>query len=225
MGIYSLNTDFITENLMPTALRTNKHLAWLKVLMKPLYVLFNVNFLEYKDGSISSIYDSGTTYTFGQRVIHTNKSTYELIVSSSLAVDPTNTTNWVKINDCFIGSNERASYNAQKMLFEYALNKFFLVDPYPADQIYITNRVYYGNPFLMSTSGAASSTMPINSTYSTTYLGSAYTFTTGVYDYTIYVPIAVFNNQGSNDANREQAIRNFADKYNLAGMIYLVETY
>ena len=40
-----------------------------------------------------------------------------------------------------------------------------------------------------------------------------------------FVPIAVFTSLGDTNDNRENAVRNFADIYNLAGMRYDVQSY
>jgi len=224
MSIYQIDTTYVGEQLTPPKLRGVKLLAWLQVLLKPLSALFDISFLGYKTGSLDSDYNSGTTYSFGNRVRYTDKSVYELIVSTSTGVDPTNITNWIKVNDVFIGCDERVKYNAQKLLFEYALNKFFLV-PSGGSQIYIQNQTTFVTPFVMGNSGALSSSMPLNSINQINFLGNSYTYTSGTYDYTIYVPISIFTPLGSDNANRENAIRNFADKYNLAGMTYDVSTY
>ena len=51
------------------------------------------------------------------------------------------------------------------------------------------------------------------------------TYQTNTNDYTIFVPIAVFTALGDTNDNRENAVRNFADIYNLAGMRYDVQSY
>jgi hypothetical protein len=225
MSFYNLNTDYVGEQLTPPKLRTSKFLAWLKVLLKPLNRFMNIDFDFYMTGATCGDYDNTITYSFGDNVIGSDKCVYECIVASSLGVNVTNTTNWIKLNSNFIGANERVKYNAQIMLFEYALNKYFRVAALPADQIYITNNTYYTDHFVMGNTGTYSSTMPTNSVNQIHYLGNTYTYSSSLFDYTIYVPVAIFNGLGTNTANRENAIRNFANQYNLAGMVYNVVTY
>lgn len=224
MSIYQIDTSYVSEQLTPPKLRGVKILAWLKVLLKPISILFDINFLEYKIGSTESDYNNATTYSFGSRVRYIDKSIYELIVSSSVGVNPSSTTNWIKINDIFIGCDERIKYNSQKLLFEYALNKFFLV-PIVGNQIYIQNQTTFVTPFVMGNLGSLSSSMPINSVNQINFLGNSYTYTSSAYDYAIYVPTAIFTGLGTSVINRENAIRNFADNYNLAGLKYEVITY
>jgi hypothetical protein len=56
-------------------------------------------------------------------------------------------------------------------------------------------------------------------------MGNAPTYIVNAYDYTINVPIAIFNTLGTTTTNKENTIRQFADKYNLAGMNYNIITY
>lgn len=224
MSIYTFSTNYISEKILPPSLRGGKMLAWLKVILAPIQNLWVRIFTDYKDGSLYADYDAGTVYVRTDRVIYTNKSVYECIKDTmAIGIPCTNTEYWLLINENFIGASERAKYSAQKMTFEYALNKWFRV-PVGDPPIYIVNNVVATSGFIMGATGAYSSAMAKDSTFSTTYMGSTYSVVS-VYDYTIYVPIAVFNAQGSTIPNRETAIRNFADKYNLVGMIYNVVTY
>lgn len=208
---------------MPPALRHTIHLSWLKVILKPIQSFWKLIFVDYKDGSLYSVYDVSLGYVRTNRVVYSDRKVYECILNASAGITPSNATYWVKVNDNFIGASERVKYNAQKIVFEYALNKWFFVDPL-ADQIYIENNIVNASFFLMGgQTGETSSKLPQFSINATSYLGNVYSPTNN--DFTIYVPVAVFNAQGSTTANREQAIRNFADMYNLAGMIYNVSTY
>ena len=233
MSIYQIDTEYIGGQLTPPKLRKPKQLSWIKVILSPLQKFFDVSFLGYKNGDTSLDYNNVTTYNFGDRVIYTDKSIYEAtytdadgVAQSFNGVIPTNTVYWTLINTVFIGSDERSKYNAQKLLFEYALNRFFRVAASPADQIYITNNfIDSGQNFLMNTGSNDSSLMPLNSMYQIDYMGLFPTYQTNTNDYTIFVPIAVFTALGDTNDNRENAVRNFADIYNLAGMRYDVQSY
>ena len=233
MSIYQIDTEYIGGQLTPPKLRKPKQFSWIKVILSPLQKFFDVSFLGYKNGDTSLDYNNVTTYNFGDRVIYTDKSIYEATYTNPLGVAesfsgviPTNTLAWTKINNVFIGSDERSKYNAQKLLFEYALNRFFRVAASPADQIYITNNfIDSGQNFLMNTGSNDSSLMPLNSMYQIDYMGLFPTYQTNTNDYTIFVPIAVFTALGDTNDNRENAVRNFADIYNLAGMRYDVQSY
>lgn len=223
MSIYTLSVNYVAEKLLPPSLRKAIHLAWLRVILKPLQTFWDYVFDDFATGSTYSAYDVSLSYVRTNRVIHTNKSVYECILNASAGINPDNTTYWVKINDNFIGVDERILYNSQKIVFEYSLNKWFGA-PSSSPQIYIVNNTVAGSSFLLGETSLFSSVLANDSIFSTTYLSDVYT-PTAVYDYTIFVPVAVFNAQGTTTANRETAIRNFADKYNLIGMKYSVVTY
>lgn len=223
MGIYIYSVNFISEKLLPPAIRGVKHLSWLKVILKPIQTLWEYIFVDYKDGSNYSIYDNSTAYSKWQRVVYFDKRVYECIQDTTPGINCDDIDYWNKINDNFIGASERVRYSSQKITFEYALNKWFFV-PDTDPQIYIVNNIIAGSGFIMGATGLYSSAMASSSVFSTSFMGTTYSLVTS-YDYTIYVPILVFNAQGTTIANREQSIRNFADKYNLVGMSYNVVTY
>jgi hypothetical protein len=218
MSIYAINTDYIGEQLSPEEYRGIKNQSWLKVILKGLSKLFNINFLGYKTGDSASNYNSGTTYTFQQRVKHTDKGIYELIVTSSLNNPPTDTSKWLKLNEFFIGTDERIKYNSQIVLFEYSLNNYF-----STSGIYITNNfVESDNNFVMDTTSDGSSYFSYSNDTQIDYMDYTATYNTNTNDFTINVPTAFYNSLGT---YKEQLIRSFADKYNLIGMKYNVTNY
>lgn len=224
MSIYIFSTDYISEKLLVPSLRKPKHLAWLRVLLSPIQNLWKRIFVDYSDGSLYVNYDISDSYSRNDRVIYTDKAVYECILDASAGILPTNATYWVKINDVFIGARERVKYSAQKMVFEYALNKYFQNPTAPL--IYIENNfIVSDSVFVMSTLGSTSSFMPLDSHLQEDYMGLTPAYSVAGYDYTIYVPIALFTSLGSDDSIREKIVRNFADKYNLAGMNYNVDTF
>jgi hypothetical protein len=67
--------------------------------------------------------------------------------------------------------------------------------------------------------------MPNSSINSVDYMGNMPTYITGTFDFTINVPLDLFDTLGTTTTNKENTIRQFADKYNLAGTTYNVITY
>lgn len=230
MAIYDYDNQVVGEQLTPPVLRNTKQLAWINTLTAAVQNLWSLVFEDYRIGSSYSDYNGATTYDFGDRVIWDDKCIYEATYTNSLGVAesfsgeaPSNTVFWTKVNEIFIGSDERVKYSAQKLLFEYALNKFFRIAASPADQIYIQNNfIDTGDVFVMDTDSAESSVMPLDSFYQEDYMDLTATYATGIYDYTIFVPISDYTLLG---ASAEAIIRTFADKYNLAGMQYDIQTY
>jgi len=217
MAIYDYDNQIVGEQLTPPVLRTAKQLSWINTLTAAVQNLWSLIFEDYRVGSVYPDYGFFTQYYVGDRVLFTDKSIYECI-SNSLNISCLDTTKWVKVNDIFIGSDERVKYSAQKLLFEYALNKFFI-----SSGIYITNNfIDVGDVFVMDTDSTESSVMPLDSFYQEDYMDLTATYASGIYDYTIFVPIADYTSLGS---SANAIIRTFADKYNLAGMQYDIQTY
>jgi len=221
MAIYDINFSTVWEKLTPPILRQLKTLAWGTVLLKPLQWLRDLFFIDYADGSSSAYYDAATAYVVGDRVYWSDRAVYEAL-SNTIAIDPTDASIWKKILDNHIGARERVRYNSQKILFEHALNRWF--DVYTPDPlIYITNNTVSASPFLLGQTGQTSSNVSRSSVYSQYYLGNSPSYASNTF--TIFVPVAVFNALAGNNTDRENIIRNFADRFVLSGMIYDVQTY
>lgn len=219
--IYIIQFSLLWEKLMPPLLRKALHLAWGSVVVAPLQSLRDLIFNDYANGSHYDAYDNSTAYVVGDIVYYTDRGVYKCIEATTGNI-PTNITYWFKMLDNRIGARERIRYNSQKILFEYALNRWFDV-PSADPQIYIQNNNIYGTAFLLGGSGETSSTMADNYVFQNYYLGNSYTYESD--DFTIFVPLAVFNALDSNNTNRENIVRGFADNYVLAGMTYNVATY
>ena len=226
MSIYSYDNKIVAEQIAPPTLRQSKFLAWLYVITKPVQSLWDLAFNGYKDGSIfdydldNSGIPIGFVFIKGD-VIKYNKAIYVCIETFTYS-GIINLIKFNKLQDNFLGVEERIKYNSQKILFEYALNTWFNAP----NTIFITNNfLQYQNIFFMGEKSETSSLMPINSIYSFDYMGNIPIYITANYDYTINVPIAIFNALGTTTTNKENTIRQFADKYNLAGTTYNVITY
>jgi len=226
MSIYNINTDYVNEQLTPPKLRKNKFLAWLSVLAKELKI-FNNLFYLYQKSDITNwlAFSMSSTYSLNDKVIYTDNNIYMYNNTTPTTGNLPNDVNyWTLVQSNFIGVDKRINANAQKMILEYTLNRYFRVS-IMSPQIYIQNTVVFLTPFVMGNSGSTSSSMSNISSYQVNYLGNAYTYSSNIYDYTIYVPTVLFASLGTSTLNRENAIRSFADLYNLAGMTYQVVTY
>ena len=228
--LFDFDIDIVIPNLTPPVKRLPKYSAWLKSLTTPIQQAWQNLFVDYKTGSTYADFDIGTTYNLGDLVIWTDKCVYEASSVTSLGVGqsfsgvlPNNTAFWTRVNNNFIGTDERVKYNSQKLLFEYALNRFFRIAASPADQIYIQNNfIDVGDVFVMDTDSEESSVMPLDSAYQEDYMDLTATYTSGVYDYTIFFPIADYTALGS---QADSIIRSYADVYNSIGMQYDIQTY
>ena len=221
MSIFSFNTSIITEQLLPPLLRKVKFLAWLKVLVAPIQNKWSLIFEDFKNGNPYTDYLILNSYIRGDRVRYEDNAIYECILNASSGNTPLNSAYWVKVNDTFIGVDERLSYNSQTIILEHSLNKWFRNES-ATDQIYITTHQIINTVFQMGNNGRYSSTM--SNLGGTTWMGNDPSYTTQ-YNFTVYIPTALFLTLGTDTANRENNIRGFVDKYNLAGIKYNVTTY
>lgn len=225
MAIYDYDSNIVADQLTPPVLRNSKFLAWLYVLVSPIQNRWSLIFNDYKIGNVYSDFNVLTTYNFGDRIRWTDKAIYEATYTNSLGVAesfngvyPSDILFWTKVNDIFIGTDERVKYSAQKILFESALNTFFVTSG-----IYITNNfVSVGNVFVMDSTSAESSFMSYSNDSQDDYMDLTATYSTDTFDYTIFVPLAFHTSLG---INASTIISTFADKYNLAGMQFNVLTY
>jgi hypothetical protein len=222
MAIYDYDNQIIGEQLTPPVLRTTKQLAWINTLTAAIQNLWSLIFEDYRVGSVYPDYGFFTQYYVGDRVLFVDKSIYECI-SNSLNISCLDTTKWVKVNDNFIGSDERVKYNSQLIVLEYALNNWFL-NLTATDQIFIATNNITSNLFLMGQTGTYSSTMANSSVFSAYFMPNVASYPTQ-YNFTINVPLALFTTLGTDNTNRENTIRIFADKYVLSGITYNVTTY
>src|ERR1035437_2215479 len=184
--------------------------------MSPLQTLWSLIFNDYADGSVYNLYNNATSYIPGDRVIYPGRQVFQCATASTGNL-PTNPAFWnPPINDNYIGARERFKYNARKITYEFALNRWFI-----CTGIYITNMPIQQSGFILGQTGPYSSPLT-NSSLSTSsnspsYLLNVYTVPS-IIDYIIWVPILVFNTLGATVPERVQTVRAFADTVNLAGM-------
>jgi hypothetical protein len=147
--IYDIDFSFQNRQLIAPKHRTPKTLALCEALTDSLQDLRDILFTDYRQGADYDAYNNGQGYVIYDRVLWTDKGIYELIVPSSVAVDPTgealSSTNWRKVIDNYIGADERARYNAQTIVLCYAINKWFGVTA--PNYIWIENYQSAGTAF------------------------------------------------------------------------------
>ena len=223
MAIYDYDNQIVGEQLTPPVLRTVKQLSWINTLTAAVQNLWSLIFEDYRVGSVYTDYSIIATYAVQDRIRWTDKAIYECIKVTTAGILPSNTTYFVKVNDNFIGSDERVKYNSQLIVLEYALNNWFL-NLTATDQIFIATNNITSNLFLMGQTGTYSSTMANSSVFSAYFMPNVASYPTQ-YNFTINVPLALFTTLGTDNTNRENTIRIFADKYVLSGITYNVTTY
>jgi hypothetical protein len=230
-----INTDTFAVNFLPPKKRLPIYKAWVKTLLKPLQVLYNTMFGTFKDGNAANNWFLLTSYNVGDQVKFVDKAIYQCWVASGAGIEPINTNYWFKIQDKFVGIEPRCKYNAQHLLFEYALNEWFgttFINTPGASDIYINAVGANLGAFYVGFTPTDSSFVVYDEPEATAFI-QALDLTTASISFTINVPILLANSltgEAPNSvpnisANRENVIRQIADLYNYAGITYDVITY
>lgn len=224
MSIYDIDYTDVGNQLLPPDKRGAYMRSWVATLFKPLQYLSNLWLNDYRAGSSAAPFLISTTYAIGDKVLY-KASVYESIVAGNLGHTPPNDAYWVRVQDNFIGVFERVQYNGNTLILTYALNKYFgttFRQPPNVSDIYLQANAKPADVFIVGATEAQSSVVFSNN--SSEFVINGYTFT----DYanlTIFMPVAVYNALDTVAANREKIVRNFADRYIVAGIIYQVQTY
>jgi hypothetical protein len=141
---------------------------------------------------------------------------------------------WLPINKEFLGAKDRIRFTSQKVLFEYALNKWFdysfvnppLQSPLNSasnNTIYISANTINPNVFIMGQNLTNSSVVGVTYTDSKYFVGTApSSFVQN--DFTINYQLSAIPSYLTSTAFEKQ-IRAFADKLVLAGTQYNIQSY
>lgn len=208
---------------MPPILRVAEQIAWFDSTTKPSQY-DNDLFMDYITGSTYANYASVSAYTAGDRVIFTDGGVYENLTGST-GIIPTNINNWSGVNESYIGAIERSKYQAQKYLYEYALNRWFQMTGITtssyfgpsAHTYYIQTLTAFTQSFLMGSAGEYSDVMPRQSTQASAFMCGNFS-SANPYEYIIWYPT------GYTSASTIE-IKSFADTVNIAGMLYSISGY
>ena len=171
------------------------------------------------------------SFAFGDRIIHSNKSVYECILSNPSGISPVDTTYWYKLQDSFLGLMERTKANSQILLFEYILNKYFRTSfnyPSSTNDIYIQNNTPSNDSFVFGINESESSAIAITDSEQANFIAESYI--SQAYNFTIYFPLVQYDlllplEPSGTTANKDNIIRFFADNYVCAGLTYNITPY
>lgn len=231
MSIYQVNQSILSKSILPPNKRTPIHLAWAKELLSEMQRSNDI-LNKYIDGFTSiSVYNPSTSYAKGALVkgsLDLNQKVYESQTASNLGNPLLDTNYWVEVSPNFIGSVEREAYWCSKIVFEWALNKWFgtnFVQPPGTSDIYITNNGLLLPLFYIGPGNEGSFFGPLGSTgwIGPTDAPSYY----ATYQYTIHVPNTLYTTLPgyTGPGTADNVIRNFADLYNTFGIDYQIVTY
>lgn len=154
------------------------------------------------------------------------------LANTSVALQWLSGYKWIPVYPDFIGANYRVSFSCQKILFEYALNTWFnttfrqpvvgVSDIYISTNA-ITQLQAYAYPYSLKSyflPGTEFSPQPVTSDFCFPLNNAS-----SQNNFTIYVPVAVYDALSANASLRNGMIRAFADKLCPAGAYYNIATY
>lgn len=144
------------------------------------------------------------------------------VCETATSAEPTTSSDWRKIADCFIGFNEMQHFDGTTLSLTYALNRRFLtnyVNPPSTSDIYIVNTPLEVSVFYVGTDETTSSS--VGDDVSSEFVMAAYTITPAT-AFDVQVPTAVMTALGS---NAEKIVRQFIDKYVILSLNYTVTPY
>lgn len=134
MSIYNYSVDQVAERNTPPILRQPKLLAWFRTLLRPFQ--YHVDRTrKYSEGDPSVDWDVGSFYDKYQTVRFTDNSVYESKINGNIGIDPighaSSSDSWVKVQETYIGVDERMNYNCQIIVLAAAFNKHFRITSAP----------------------------------------------------------------------------------------------
>lgn len=234
MSIYDISYDQKAVELLPPDKRTAKQVSWVKAMFGQLKYLRDAIFTYYKGGitSYNSYYvnkweplaNGGLGY-FQNEPVKYGEAVYVSLDDGNLSVPPS--IEWALVQNNFIGVDERIMFNANKLVFEYALNKRFdgqFYQPPNVSQIYIVKNSLPNFPFIVG--GDENSSSSVFQTYGGEVIIDSYSLA-NFNNFTIMVKDSVYYaiDPSGDPAIIDKIIRNFADRYNTISLNYDIQTY
>ena len=214
---YDINFDQQGIELLPPDKRDSNFIAIIKSLLTGVQWCRDLLFSSYKIGSQAQPFAAGHYKLFDQ-VIY-NKSVYYSLIDSNTDLPTADT--WLKIQDNFLGVDERVKFNGQRIVLEYALNQQFggtfrpQGSSSPSD-IYLINAPFTIAGFQVGQTEAASGS--VGRTTSSDTIGLRYPFIQ-ISNFEVKVKASLFA------LTNEQGIRNFINRYIPISLNYIVTQY
>lgn len=217
---YSINyTNLVYDNLPPDK-RLPRHAKWLISLLSPLSWLKDLFFIDYWQGAVYPGYTPLTTYAKGDRVIW-RRAVFMSLQNGNILHPIPQPGWWTKVQDNYMGLEERILYNGHKLVLEVALNKWmettFRQLPGISD-IYITTIAPTDLSFIAGADEPSSSW--VGRTDSLGYVGDTLAQLPED-NFIINVPIAVYTAL----PHADELISSFAKQYVPVGIKFIIETY
>lgn len=220
--MYNLDYNIAVDSLNVPDKRTKLTTAFLKGLVGQTANNHTQLFETYKNYTLVPIWSAGSylrgvLVRYGKSIFQANEDTTD---------EPTFSDKWNLVSSNYLGNDFRLAIRGEKLNLEFALNIWFETifrQPDLVSDIYITTNAIIALPvFRVGASEYESSKVYSNT--SSEFVINAYDFSTQ-YNLTIWFPLAVYNAIATTNSIRDSIIRDFADKYINAGIIYSIATY
>lgn len=225
MNILDVDFNLFALEQLPPDKRFEGNVALVQALIAPLQTARDLLLDSYANGSNAPAYDATKTYARKEYAIY-GRSIYQSLLDNN-TTDIQDVNGWDLVQENYIGIKERLKYNGQKIVLEYALNKWygatFRQPGNGVSDIYLSTQPRYVQSFLVGGTEAKSSLSYANG--SSEYVLNQYVDITQLISLIIYFPVAVYNTVGPDEAARQGIIRSFCDRYIYAGITYKVLTY
>jgi len=216
-SIYNIDFDQQGPELLPPDKRDNNTVSLVTALLKSVQWCRDLLFTSYKTGATASNYASGV-YNKYATVIY-NKAVYYSLEDGN--TDFPTSSSWIKIQDNFLGVDERAKLNGQRIVLEFALNQQFNGTFRPPgssslSDIYLTNLPAVVSGFIVGETETFSSSS--GQTTSADKVGLRYPFVRiNNFQVNFLSSLYAFTN--------EQAVRDFINLYIPISLNYTIVTY
>ncbi len=221
MSLFNINISKLISDLLPPEKRVVNIIAFCKGLFSK-QDNDNLNTLETIEGTTAPLYVSGT-YNLFDRVKY-QRAVYESLKNSNTSL-PTIETDWIRVVDNFLGTNETQKYTISAVHLEYALNRYFqniATTPYELGDgvIYLQNIVLANPSFLVGYTNTLSST--VGYSQSDNFITFDENILVSYSVLQINVPTATATALGT---NYYQIISNFVDRYISEAILYTIQLY
>lgn len=218
MSLFDFNTETYANNNLPPDKREPKIFSFVKALLSALQTS-TTYFTLYQNGDVYTPWDVTEPYVIGDIVYYQGKN--YIAIQDHTGRPPFDIAYWSVQNPSSLGSNERVRYQPNRLIFEYALNRYFGTEfrqPPLQSDIYITNTAYFNPSKIIG--GIESNSSAVYTNRSEGVIINDY-LVQFPYSFEINVPTVAYAAAGGND----EAILNFANRITVAGKTPIIVVY
>lgn len=222
--MYTVDYNIAVSDLLSPDKRWPKRIAWLRALVASVAQASFSLFDTYRKANFTATAWDGSPIDRNQ-IVRYGKSIFRSEVDANTS-EPTFSNTWTLITDNYLGTDFRLALRGEKLVLEYALNVWFgttFLQPPLQSETYITTNTVLSTPvFRVGANEAESSN--VSTLGSSEFVVNDYSFSAQA-NMAINIPQAVYDSLGASDDVREAIVRNFADRYVNAGIIYTINPY